>query len=191
MSPSEGAALTRLAQGACAQGCIVEIGAYCGRSTAYLGEGARAGGGVVFSVDHHRGSEEHQPGEGWHDAELVDARTGRFDTLPAFRDTIAAAELEDVVAAVVGRSDMVGRAWASPIGLLFIDGGHALQTALADWRAWSLHVAPGGVLAVHDVFPDPLDGGRPPYEIFRLALASGLFEPAGQVESLRWLRRIT
>lgn len=190
LTPEEGAALTALARAAAPRGAIVEIGAYCGRSALYLGAGAREAGGVVFSVDHHRGSEEHQPGGGYDDPALWDAELGRVDTLSAFRRAIALAELEDVVVAMVGPSATIARAWASPIALLFIDGGHALKTALDDWRLWGRHVALGGVLAVHDVFPDPTEGGRPPHEVYVRARASGLFEPAGRTGSLFWLNRI-
>ena len=169
---------------------IVEVGSYCGRSTVWLGAAARELGTVVFAVDHHRGSEENQPGWEWHDASLVDPSTGCIDTLPHFRRTIHAAGLEDVVIAVVGESPNVARNWATPIGMLFIDGGHGVEPARADYAGWTPHVARGGVLAIHDVFPDPADGGRPPYEdIYLPALNSGLFTEVGVEGSLRILVR--
>ena len=52
-------------------------------------------------------------------------------------------------------------------------------------------MAVGGTLAIHDVFPDPSDGGRPPYEqIFRPALESGRFCLVSSAGSLRVLRRV-
>ncbi|PWE17063.1 hypothetical protein DDZ18_10200 [Marinicauda salina] len=190
LEPDEGEALFRQASAVAAPGAFVEIGSWCGRSTVYLGRAARRAGRLVFAVDHHRGSEEHQPGEGYHDPELFDAELGRVDTLPAFRRTIAHAGLEDAVIAMVGDSAAIGRAWSGPVSFLFIDGGHAMETALADYRAWAGHVAPGGVLAIHDVFPDPADGGRPPYEIWKRATESDLFEPVERVRSLEFLRRL-
>ena len=172
-------------------GSIVEVGSYCGRSTVWLGAAARQVNRVVFAVDHHMGSEENQPGWEWHEPDLVDARTGRMDTLPHFRRTIIDAHLTDVVITVVGDSPTIARNWVTPIAFLFIDGGHGVEPATLDYQLWTPHVAPGGVLAIHDVFPDPKDGGRPPYEnIYLPALASGLFEDVSATGSLRVLRRL-
>lgn len=194
MPPEEGDALY---DAACSLGSgvsrhpIVEIGSWCGRSTVWLGAAARQLGTVVFAVDHHRGSEENQSGWEWHDPSLVDPATGRIDTLPFFRLTIASAGLEDVVIAVVGESPVVAAQWTTPVGFLFIDGGHGIEPARADFAGWTPHVAPGGLLAIHDVFPDPTDGGRPPYEdIYLPALASGRFEEVSATGSLRVLRRV-
>jgi len=190
LARDEAGALERHARAVTAAGAFVEIGSWCGRSSVYIGRAAREAGRILYAVDHHRGSEEHQPGEGYHDPTLFDATLGRVDTLPEFRRTIARAGLEDTVMALVGPSATLGRWWQGPIGFLFIDGGHAMETALGDYRAWTPHIAPGGTLAIHDVFPDPADGGRPPYEVYTLALASGLFEPVERVNSLEILRRV-
>jgi hypothetical protein len=173
-------------------GPLLEVGAYCGKSAVWLGAAARHGGTVLFSVDHHRGSEENQAGWEWHDPDLVDPDTGLMDTLPWWRRTIAAAGLEGSVVAVVGMSAAVGAAWGRPLGLVFIDGGHGDEVVRADEAAWVPHVAPGGLLAIHDVFPDPADGGRPPYELYRRVLDSGRFveEAALGQASLRVLRRL-
>jgi MMP 1-O-methyltransferase len=171
---------------------MVEIGSYCGRSTVWLGAAARAVGTVVFAVDHHRGSEENQAGWEHHDPSVVDARTGQMDTMPTFRDTIHDAGLEDVVVAVVGQSPTVARYWTTPLSFVFIDGGHGEEPARNDYESWSPHVVVGGTLAIHDVFPDPADGGRPPYEqIYLPALRSGLFTEIGATGSLRLLRRMS
>jgi len=146
---------------------------------------------VLFSVDHHHGSEENQAGWEHHDPSLVDPATGRIDTLPAFRRTIAEAGLEGVVVAVVGESTVVAAHWQTRLGMVFIDGGHGWAPAFADYEAWAPLVAPGGLLAVHDVFEDPADGGQAPYEVWCRAAASGMFsalEGAG-AGSLRVLRR--
>ncbi|XBQ15376.1 MAG: class I SAM-dependent methyltransferase [Oceanicaulis sp.] len=173
-----------------APGPFVEIGSWCGRSTVYLGRAAKAAGRLLFAIDHHRGSEEHQPGEGYHDPGLFDAELGRVETLPALRRTLALADLEAHAVPVVGPSAAIGAAWGGSLSFVFIDGGHAMETALADYRAWAGHVARGGILAIHDVFPDPKDGGRPPYEIWKLAVASGLFEPVERINTLEVLRRV-
>ena len=171
-------------------GPMVEIGSYCGRSTVWLGAAARAADSVLFAVDHHRGSEENQAGWEHHDPTVVDPRTGQMDTLPVFRSIIHDAGLEDVVIAVVGHSPTVARYWTTTLSFVFIDGGHGEEPARLDYEGWSSRVAIGGTLAIHDVFPDPADGGRPPYEqIYLPALRTGLFTEIGAVGSLRLLRR--
>ena len=170
---------------------MLEVGSYCGRSTIWLGDAAEQAGVVLFAVDHHRGSEENQVGWDHHDTEVVDDRIGKMDTLPFFRAAIHDAVLEDSVIAVVGKSPLVAATWTTPLSLLFIDGGHGDEPARLDYEGWTPHVAVGGTLAIHDVFPDPADGGRPPYEqIFRPALDSGRFELVAATGSLRVLRRV-
>ena len=191
MPPDEGLALheAALAAGEAVPGApLVEIGSWCGKSALYLGAAARRHGTVLFAVDHHRGSEENQPGWEHHDERLVDPRTGTLDTLPTFRHTVWAAGLEGTVVAVVGDSPTVASYWGTPCALVFVDGGHGAAPAHADYEAWSPWVAPGGLLAIHDVFPDPADGGRPPYEIWLRALDDG-FTEVSATGSLRVLKR--
>jgi MMP 1-O-methyltransferase len=187
MPDDEGLALHDAGRRAAAVGPLLEIGSYCGKSAVYLGAAARAGGSILYSVDHHHGSEENQPGWTWHDERLVDPETGRLDTLPWFRRTVEGAGLEDVVVAVVGDSPTVAAHWSTPLGLVFIDGGHGYEVALADYRGWAPHLAPGGLLAFHDVFEDPADGGQAPYEVWRRAVADG-YQPVSATGSLRVLR---
>ena len=170
---------------------FVEIGAWCGKSTVYLGAAAEETGAVLLSIDHHRGSEENQPGWEYHEADLVDPEAGRIDTLLHWRRTISLAGLETSVVGIVGDSPTVAARWDRPLAFCFIDGGHGEEPAWADFRGWSPHVALGGWLAIHDVFPDPADGGRPPYELYRAALDSGEFVDDGACGSLRVLRRVT
>ena len=177
MPDGEGLALHAAGLMAAGTGPLIEIGSWCGKSSVYLGDAAEQGGTVLFCVDHHRGSEENQAGWEHHDPTLVDPRTGRIDTLSRFRRTIEDAGLEGAVIAVVGESTLVAAHWQTPLGMVFIDGGHGQAPAHADYDAWAPLVAVGGMLAIHDVFDDPADGGRPPYEIWRRALASGAFEP--------------
>ncbi len=194
MPPDEGDALWEAATAACdavPDLPMLEVGSYCGRSTVWLGDVAERAGRVLFALDHHRGSEENQAGWEHHDVEVVDERVGKMDTLPFFRSTIHDAGLEDSVVAVVGRSPVVAAAWTTPLSFVFIDGGHGDEPARLDYEGWARHVAPGGTLAIHDVFPDPADGGRPPYErIYLPALASGRFAERSSTGSLRVLQRI-
>ena len=189
MPPDEGLALYEAAMSLTVPGPLLEVGSYCGKSAVYLGAAARARGRLLFAVDHHRGSEENQPGWEHHDPELVDSELGVMDTLPFFRRTVHDAGLEDTVVAVVGDSPTVAAAWGVPLALVFIDGGHGPEPAHADYEGWAPHVAPGGLLAIHDVFRDPAAGGRPPYEIYRRALDSGAFAEVSAVGSLRILHR--
>ena len=185
----EGLQLYEWALAATAAGPLLEIGSYCGRSTIWLGQATQARQTAVFAIDHHRGSEEHQIGESHHDAELVSAE-GLFDTFAAFRRNIAQAGLEQVVIPIVTGSAQFAVHWTGSLSVVFIDGGHSLDAALADYRNWAPRIAPGGILAIHDVFPDPADGGQAPYTIWRLAQQSGLFAPEGTLGSLRALRRL-
>ncbi|MFF2813266.1 class I SAM-dependent methyltransferase [Streptomyces sp. NPDC058000] len=190
MPVDEGLALYAVAGEAAALGLpLVEIGTYCGRSTLLLAEAARAAGVMAVTVDHHRGSEEQQPGWEYHDPEVVDPVVGRMDTLTTFRRTLHAAGLEDRVIALVGRSPQIAALWQAPAGLVFIDGGHTDEHATADYEGWAPHVADGGLLVIHDVFPDPADGGQAPYRIYCRALASGAFTEVAVHRSLRVLRR--
>lgn len=194
MPDDEGAALYRAGVLAATSGLgpLLEVGTYCGKSAVYLGAAARTASTVLFSIDHHYGSEENQPGWEHHDPSLVDARTGRMDTLPWARRTLEEAGLQDAAVLLVGESTVVARGWGTPLALLFIDGGHGEDVAWADYRAWTPHVAAGGLLAIHDVFPDPGEGGRPPFELFCDAQASGRFREVGEAGcgSLRVLRRL-
>jgi MMP 1-O-methyltransferase len=190
MPPAEGIALFDTAVAYAGQGPIAEIGTYCGKSTIYLAAAARRAGQLVVTVDHHRGSEEIQPGWEHHDPELVDPATGRMDSLPFFRATLAAAGLEDHVIAVIGASGDVARLWRAPLGMLFIDGGHSEASVIADYEGWAPRLAQGGALAFHDVFPDPADGGQAPYLVCRRALESGAFKQVSVTGSLRVLERV-
>jgi predicted O-methyltransferase YrrM len=172
-------------------GPALEIGTYCGKSGIYLGAAARVAGSTVFTVDHHRGSEENQAGWEHHDTAVVDPEFGLMDTLPTFRKTIARAGLEDEVIAVVGRSGTVAQHWRTSVALLFIDGGHSEEPAQADFTGFARWVQPGGVLVIHDVFERPEDGGQAPFHVWERAVAGGAFKPAGRVGSMRVLRRIS
>jgi hypothetical protein len=192
MPPDEGLALWQAGQDVDPSlGPFLEVGSYCGKSAIYLGASARDRGTVLYALDHHRGSEENQVGWEWHEPDLVDPATGLLDTLPSFRRTIHGARLEGSVVALVGDGPTVARHWKTPLSLLFIDGGHGVEPARFDRDLWVPHLAIGGLLLIHDVFPDPADGGRPPYEEIYLPVRdSGRFEEEVGVGSLRRLRRV-
>jgi MMP 1-O-methyltransferase len=189
MPADEGTALHDAALHYLDGGVGVEIGTYCGKSTVLLGAAAHARDSILYTVDHHHGSEEHQPGWEYHDTSMVDAVTGRFDTLPTLRHTLDEAGLDDNVVAVVGKSTVVAKGWRTPLQLLFIDGGHSEEAARKDYDGWVKWVGIGGALIIHDVFPDPRDGGRPPYEIYCRAVESGAFIEKSVTGSMRVLER--
>jgi len=189
LDDAEGLRLHDLARDHARLGPIVEIGSYCGKSAVYLGAGARQAGGTLVCVDHHRGSEEQQVGEEYYDPELYDEEAGMIDTLGVLRDTIRRAGLEQTAVLMVTSSTKAAALCRSLLGMVFIDGGHSLETVTADYEAWANKLAPGAVLAIHDLFPDPAEGGQAPIEIYRRALASGRFEELPTTKTLGVLRR--
>jgi MMP 1-O-methyltransferase len=191
LDEDEGRRLFELAKAASLMGPCLEIGSYCGKSAAVLGLGCRENGGVLFSIDHHRGSEEQQPGQAYFDQELLDGVTGLIDTFRFFRKTLHDLELEDTVIPIVSKSATVARCWRTPLSLVFIDGSHSFESAHADYCAWSPHLVPGGFLLIHDIFPDPAAGGQAPYEVYKRALSSGLFTEESMVKTLAILRRLS
>jgi MMP 1-O-methyltransferase len=185
----EGMALYNIALEASRFGPCLEIGSYCGKSTVYIGSACRQHNSILFSIDHHRGSEEQQPGEGYFDPELFDLEISQVDTFRTFRKTLETAGLVDTVVPMVCSSDVAARAWATPLSLVFIDGGHSYEAAYTDYNAWSGHIMPGGYLLIHDIFKDPEKGGQAPYQIYKMAAASGLFKELPMVDTLGVLKR--
>ena len=189
LDEAEGMKLFEVARKAGRLGPGLEIGSYCGKSALYLGAGLKAAGSVLFSIDHHRGSEEQQPGEAYCDPDLIDPTTGNIDTVNVFRKTIERGELEDTVVPIVSPSAVAARQWGTPLSLVFIDGGHSLEAALGDYAAWSEHIIPGGYLLIHDIFRDPAEGGQAPRQVFEIAAASEIFEKVGLEKTLGILKR--
>jgi MMP 1-O-methyltransferase len=189
LDPNEGQRLFEIACLAAALGPCLEIGSYCGKSALYIGRACQEKGTILFSVDHHRGSEEQQPGEAYFDPQLFDVRSFSIDTLFHLRRTLQLAALEDVVVPLVCRSEVAARAWATPLGLVFIDGGHAYETVLNDYNCWARHIVPGGYLMIHDIFTDPAKGGQAPYSIYKVACESGLFHEMPMTDTLGILQR--
>ncbi len=190
LAADEGEALYTYALEASKLGPCLEVGSYCGKSTVYFGQACRDSGSVLYALDHHRGSEEHQLGEEYHDPELYDGGVGLMDSFKAFRDTMTRADLNETVVPVVSSSAVASKHWVTPLGMVFIDGGHSEEAAHIDYRSWAGHVVSGGILAIHDIFPNPEEGGQAPYNIWKLAKASGLFEELPTVNTLGLFRRL-
>ena len=190
LADDEGQALFEAATHTANLGPSLEVGSYCGKSTVFLATAAKQNNNIVYAIDHHRGSEEHQLGEEYHDSELFDSQAQLMDTFKAFRKTLRDAQLEDTVIPIVATSQLASRHWSTPLGMVFIDGGHSMEAAMTDYRSWVGHIALGGILAIHDIFPNPKDGGQAPYTIWKLAKASGLFEELPTVNTLGLFKRI-
>jgi predicted O-methyltransferase YrrM len=189
LDEEEGRRLYEIALLASQSGPCLEIGSYCGKSTIYIGTACKMNKSILFSIDHHRGSEEQQPGQPYFDPALFDPEIGRMDTFREFRKTIERAGLEDTVVAIVSPSELAARQWATPVSMVFIDGGHTAEAALADYACWVPHIMPGGYLLIHDIFEDPAEGGQAPYEIYHLARSCGQFDPLSKIKTLGVLRR--
>ncbi len=189
LDEAEGVRLYETALEASKNGPCLEIGSYCGKSTIYLGAACRENSGILFSIDHHRGSEEQQPGEEYYDPELFDEKIGLMDTFRDFRKAIEIAGLFDTVVPIVSRSDVVARLWSTPLSLVFIDGGHSYEAVHTDYTCWAKHLIPGGYLLIHDIFDDPQKGGQAPYQVYGLAKESGLFRELPMTRTLGVLQR--
>lgn len=189
LHPDEGRALHDAAASVARVGPVLEVGSYCGRSTVWLGSACRSTGNVLFAIDHHRGSEEHQLGEAYHDPALYDAEVAAMDSFPEFRRTLTRAGLLGCVVPIVAGSALAARCWATPLGMVFIDGGHSDAAARTDLDSWAPHIAAGGILAIHDLFERPEEGGQAPWQIYQQALGSGAYEALPQVRTLGLLRR--
>ena len=185
----EGAKLYELGLEACKLGPCLEIGSFCGKSAVYIGAACRERGVTLFTIDHHRGSEEQQPGQLYFDPELYDEKNAEINSLPLLRNTLKAAGLEDTVIPMVTLSGVAARNWATPLGLVFIDGGHSYETALSDYQNWGAHLVGGGFLAFHDIYTDPDKGGQAPRQVYQKALDSGDFEALPMVNTLGILKK--
>lgn len=189
LDEDEGMRLYQVGREASKMGPCLEIGTYCGKSSLYLGAACHENNGVLFTIDHHRGSEEQQYGEGYFDPELYDEELKKVDTFRTFRNTIERAGLEDTVIPVVSKSYLVAKMWATPLSLVFIDGGHTYQAAYNDYNCWANHIMPGGYLLVHDIFKNPEEGGQAPYHVYKLAIASGQFRVLEMTKTLGVLQK--
>jgi len=189
MAPEEGRGLYQYAQKASRFGPGLEIGSYCGKSTVFLGAGFKENNSILFTIDHHRGNEEQQPGEEYFDPDLFDESLGKIDTLKFLRNTIERADLEKAVIPIVSRSEIVAKLWRTPLSLVFIDGSHTFESAENDYQCWTPHLIDYGYLLIHDIFTDPSQGGQAPFHIYQNALNSGLFDEIEMIQTLGILKK--
>jgi MMP 1-O-methyltransferase len=189
MDDAEAGRLFELAGQAAGLGAVLEIGSYCGRSAAIMGPACQQNNTILYSIDHHTGSEEQQPGEEYFDPELFDERTGGINTLPFLRETLQKTGLEDTVVPIVSTSIVAGKMWQTPLAMVFIDGGHSFDAALADFLTWSPHILPGGFLVIHDIFLDPDKGGQAPRKVYERAIATDCYTELAMTKTLGVLQR--
>lgn len=124
-----------------AQGHVVEIGSFRGRSAI-----AMASKGVdVVAIDPHLGSDR-GPQEIEADAERGD------DDFAVFHRNLREAGVADRVRHVRKRSSEAHADVDGPIDVLFVDGAHRYGPALQDIVDWGARVRPGGTMLVHDAF---------------------------------------
>ena len=190
LDPIEGEALYLYAKQYVKNDPCLEIGSYCGKSSVYLGSAVKENGQKLYSIDHHKGSEEQQPGEEYFDSDLINAEGNGIDTLPFFLETIEKSKLDKFVIPIVSTSEEAYQDFTLSFDMVFIDGGHSEKAAQKDYELWSQRINKGGLLAIHDVFPNPEDGGRPPYNIYKRALESGTFKKIEMIKTLGFLMKV-
>jgi predicted O-methyltransferase YrrM len=190
LDPIEGEALYLYAKQYVRNDPCLEIGSYCGKSSVYLGSAVKENGQKLYSIDHHKGSEEQQPGEEYFDSDLINAEGNGIDTLPFFLETIEKSKLDKFVIPIVSSSEEAYQDFTLNFDMVFIDGGHSEKAAQKDYELWSKRITKGGLLAIHDVFPNPEDGGRPPYNIYKRALESGNFKKLEMIKTLGLLKKV-
>nr|WP_300464524.1 class I SAM-dependent methyltransferase [Desulfobacula sp.] len=190
MDRDEAERLYRIALTASEQGPIIEIGSYCGKSAYIIGKACKANNAILYSIDHHKGSEEQQPDEAYFDPDLFDPGVSRINTFPFFQETIIHTGLEDTVVPIVAPSRTAGKMWATPISMLFIDGGHSFDAVQGDYLTWACHIHVNGFLVIHDIFRDPAKGGQAPCQVYDMALESGAYDALEMTNTLGVLRKI-
>lgn len=189
MDENEARRLYNLALDAASKGPVLEIGSYCGKSAYIIGVACDKRDSILFSIDHHHGNEEQQPGEEYFDIEIFDSAISRINTFPFFQDTLKRASLEDTVIPIVTQSEIAGKKWKTPLSMVFIDGGHSFDDVHTDFLTWAFHIIPGGFLVFHDIFLDPEKGGQAPRQVYEVAVASGDFEELEMTGTLGVLRK--
>lgn len=142
LSPQEAGELENLAR----DRVVLEVGAWLGLSTVTMAKVAH----LVVSVDHHKGSPEHQAGQPCHDPTLVN-QFGEVDTLPQFRGNLRRNDVRDRVIVVVSSFEEIGPLLApQSFDLIFIDGAHDSGTVLTHAELADDLLAAGGQIAFHD-----------------------------------------
>ena len=176
MDPSEGNALYSYAKEFTSKGDALEIGSYCGKSAVYIGSAVKENKQKLYSIDHHKGSEEQQLGEEYFDPDLINKEGDGIDTLPFFLETIRDSSLEGFVIPIVSSSEEAHEDLKINFNMVFIDGGHSFESANNDFLNWESKILTGGSLVIHDIYENPAEGGQAPFEIYKKALQKNFKE---------------
>ncbi len=189
MDDNEAFQLYNIALKASQNGPVLEIGSYCGKSAYIIGSACKQKDSILFSIDHHKGSEEQQKGGEYFDPDLFDSKLSRINTFPFFQQTLTQTGLENTVVPIVASSNLAGKMWKTSLSMLFIDGGHSFDTVYEDFLTWACHILPGGFLVMHDIFLNPDKGGQAPRQVYEIAIASQDFEELEMIKTLGVLKR--
>ncbi|MDC0207964.1 class I SAM-dependent methyltransferase [Pseudomonadota bacterium] len=173
MPSHEGLALTKWAEKFSQYGPALEIGTFGAKSALYIAAGSSIHDQLVYTIDHHSGSEEHQLGEEYFDPEIYDKKLGRVNTVPLMQTNLQQFDESNLVVPIIANANSIAPSWRSELGLLFIDGSHTEISTLNDYDNWSSKLHSHGALVIHDIYEKPEDGGQAPYLIYQKALTEG------------------
>ena len=173
MPQHEGEALARWAQEFSLLGPALEIGTFGGKSSLYLAMGTSTNNQLVFTIDHHLGSEEHQTGEEYFDPDIFDRSLNRVNTVPLMQSNLDGFKESSWIVPIIADANRVAQSWTMQLGLLFIDGSHTEISASNDYQNWNTKVLQKGALVIHDIFENPEGGGQAPFLIYQQALSEG------------------
>jgi hypothetical protein len=93
------------------------------------------------------------------------------------------------VVPIVRNSVDAAKTWNAYLGMVFIDGGHSLETAMQDFNSWNEKIISGGALVIHDIFENPEDGGQAPFMVYQHALKHG-FSDYERVDTIICLKKL-
>ena len=173
MPQHEGEALSRWAEKFSSIGPALEIGTFGGKSSLYMAAGTSKNEQVVFTIDHHSGSEEHQVGEAYFDPDIYDESLGHVNTVPLMQSNLNQFEESRYVVPMIVNANLLAPIWTMSLGLLFIDGSHTEMSAQNDSVNWNKRLLTGGALVIHDIYENPDEGGQAPFLIYQKALEEG------------------
>jgi predicted O-methyltransferase YrrM len=173
MPSHEGLALTKWAEEFSHYGPALEIGTFGAKSTLYIAAGSSILNQLVYTIDHHSGSEEHQLGEEYFDPEIYDEKLGRVNTVPLMQSNLQQFDESKWIVPILANANSVAPSWSTELGLLFIDGSHTEISAMNDYDNWRSKLHSKGALVIHDIYEKPEDGGQAPYLIYQKALEEG------------------
>ena len=128
---------------------------------------------LIYTIDHHSGSEEHQLGEEYFDSDIYDKQLGRVNTVPLMQANLQQFDESKWIIPIIADANVLAPNWKQELGLLFIDGSHTEVSAENDYDNWSSKIHSMGALVIHDIYEKPEEGGQAPYLIYQKALNDG------------------